>query len=240
MFQRACSPLCCTNSPPYNTVCIGELRIPTAVSFENKMSSRSRLMLDLDFSTVWGFLCCFVVSICCRALCTDALSYHHELWLLNCGLIPLQMAPFPPLGQKMMRPRFPEKLPEKVVHNASAHLKWAQTGRRCVWLFACLHLLMQQQTAFIDNGLRGFSSPCCLMIQRSAPINISFCFVCLCVVSFPLFLLSLKSSTPLWDRSFLYAVILLLCGWFKWASLCKYTLAAWWIQAVHLHLRWQM
>lgn len=82
-----------------------------------------------------------------------------------------------PLGQKMMCPRFPEKLPEEVVHNASAHLKWARTQRRCAWLFACLHLLMQQQTAFIDNGLRGFSSPCCLMIQRSAPINIYFCFV---------------------------------------------------------------
>lgn len=180
MFQRACSPLCCTNSPPYNTVCIGELRIPTAVSFENKMSSRSRLMLDLDFSTVWGFLCCFVVSICCRALCTNALSYHHELWLLNCGLIPLQMAPFPPLGQKMMRPRFPEKLPEKVVHNASAHLKWAQTGRRCVWLFACLHLLMQQQNAFIDNGLRGFRAPAVWWskdLHRSILVFVLFVYV---------------------------------------------------------------
>lgn len=78
-----------------HSVCIGELRIPTAVSFVNKMSSRSCLMLDLEFSTVWGFLCCFVVSICCHALCTNALSYHHELWLLNCGLIPLQMVPFP-------------------------------------------------------------------------------------------------------------------------------------------------
>lgn len=184
-----------------HSVCIGELRIPTAVSFENKTSSRSCLMLDLDFSTVWGFLCCFVLSICCHALCTNALSYHHELfWTVDWYHCRWHRSP---LGQKMMRPRFPEKLPEKVVHNASAHLKRAQTGRRCVWLFACLHLLMQQQTSFIDNGLRGFSSPCCLMIQRSAPINISFCFVFLCVVSFPLFLLSLKSSASLGSLIFI-------------------------------------
>lgn len=138
----------------FTTLCMHR---PTAVSFENKTSSRSCLMLDLDFSTVRGFLCCFVVSICCHALCTNALSYHHELfWTVVWNHCRWRRSP---LGQKMMRPRFPEKLPEKVVHNASAHLKRAQTGRRCVWLFACLHLLMQQQTAFIDNGLRGFPAP---------------------------------------------------------------------------------